>query len=196
MTIRRSGHGARGRRSASLGLAALTALVGASCLTASSLFVQSRSAGPLSRRGVAMRATKKVQLKLGQGTVSNLEVSPRAGEGSQIKVVSANMPLGLKITMIDGGATVGNTFVVEQVMPGGAVSLGEADIRAGDVIHGVTTTVNGQKGALETHAACSTVDELSQAIMGNDDGEVTLVIERPGSGGSGLEWMQEVAGMF
>lgn len=145
-----------------------------------------------------MRAVspQKVQIKLGGGTVSNLEVTRRAGESSELLVLTANMPLGLRITMVDAGAQLGETFVVEQVMPGGAVMLGEVDIRMGDVIHAVTTTVNGRKGALETHEACQSADDLSQAIMGNDDGEVTLVIERPQEGGTGLEWMQQVASMF
>mmetsp|Transcript_78374 Transcript_78374/g.196788 ORF Transcript_78374/g.196788 Transcript_78374/m.196788 type:complete len:204 (+) Transcript_78374:42-653(+) len=197
MLTGRSARGSFGRRRASLGLAVLAALIGACRLATSSLFVVGGSAGPLSRRGVAMEAARaqQVQIKLG-GAAANLEVVRRGGDDSEVKVVSGNLPLGLKITMVDGGPKVGDTFVVQEVLRGGAASLGEMDVRAGDIIHGVTTTVSGKKGALQTHDACSSVDELSQAILGNDDGSVSLVIERPEIGGSGLEWMQQVGSMF
>merc|ERR1712183_980860 len=108
------------------------------------------------------------------------------GDGSKFDVLTANLPLGLQIEQPEEDATV---FIVGAIAPGGAVSLGEVDIKVGDMIRAITTENDGQRGVVET-SILKNADELNEAIYRNEDGQVTLVVERPGELSlGGMSWM-------
>eukprot|EP00442_Polarella_glacialis_P038252 CAMPEP_0115105734 /NCGR_PEP_ID=MMETSP0227-20121206/36189_1 /TAXON_ID=89957 /ORGANISM="Polarella glacialis, Strain CCMP 1383" /LENGTH=201 /DNA_ID=CAMNT_0002503103 /DNA_START=1 /DNA_END=606 /DNA_ORIENTATION=- len=114
------------------------------------------------------------------------------GKDSTFKWVMAELPLGLRIIQNEGD----KAFVVEDVVPMGAVALGKADIQPGDVIHAVTTTKDGGKIGIGA-TAIEDCGHLSRMMIGNDDGLITVVIERVGeSGGGGFGFLENIARSF
>mmetsp|Transcript_36294 Transcript_36294/g.107851 ORF Transcript_36294/g.107851 Transcript_36294/m.107851 type:complete len:193 (-) Transcript_36294:127-705(-) len=184
----------RRRHAAPRGLAAVL-LVTLAVAGAATAFVGARPAAarpsPLIRGAVAKREVALVPLTDEANSGVKVEVN-KFDAGSKVMVQSAMLPLGLLITQNE------NAFVVEDIRGGGAVALGEADVKVGDIVHAVSGESNGVKGMLPV-SAFKSIDDLTEALMSNADGKAFVVIERneeAASGGSPISWMFDVGRQF
>merc|ERR1712008_534705 len=109
---------------------------------------------------------------------------------SEFLVTSTELPLQVQL------GKNGPTYVVEEILPGGPGYMGSADIKEQDLIRAVTVEANGKKGVVETNVFKS-ADELNDAMMMNNDGQITMVVERKSQAGlGGFSWMMDVAQKF
>mmetsp|Transcript_10443 Transcript_10443/g.18814 ORF Transcript_10443/g.18814 Transcript_10443/m.18814 type:complete len:208 (+) Transcript_10443:72-695(+) len=109
-----------------------------------------------------------------------LNWSPQLGEASKAVEAQAQMPLGIRIEK------EGEYFVITEVLSGGAAALGNLDVQEGNIIHYITTDVEGGGGKrIAGVDEFDSVEELSQGILANSDELVAMVVEKPDKGALG-----------
>mmetsp|Transcript_509 Transcript_509/g.686 ORF Transcript_509/g.686 Transcript_509/m.686 type:complete len:209 (-) Transcript_509:44-670(-) len=105
--------------------------------------------------------------------------TPKLGIASKAIEAQAEMPLGIRIELQD------KNFVVTEVLSGGAAALGNLDVQEGDIIHYITTDVEGGGKRITATEDFASVEELSQGILANSDELVAMVVEKPDKGALG-----------
>lgn len=152
----------------------------------------SRGSSCVTAGAAAAGGQVEVSLPINTGRV-RVTLQQHLGETSAFTVVDASLPLGLLIEQRE----TDELFVVEDIRAGGSVAMGQVDIKVGDIVHALTTSDGDRKILVETKTL-KDADGLVDAIVGNDDGLITLVVERaaPTSGLGGLGFLEEVARMF
>jgi len=144
------------------------------------------------RAGSADQAAQAGPVWIPFGGGSNYDVRRVLGPDSSVEVLEAEMPLGLQIAKMEQEST----FIIQSILPGGAASMGTLDVQVGDVIHATSTTEEGDRKTLVEASSCDLVEDFQEAIMRNEDGMVSLVVEKATQTGSPIAWMEGVARMW
>lgn len=188
--------GARRASLAALAVAAVatSALTGA-CRAFVGPSVPGRTRGAVFRAATAAGATKattKVNVPLYGGESQVTEefwVSKKMGKNGKVEVAKGMLPLGLSIVKDEEL----QAWVIEEIIQGGSAAMGVFPVGPGDVLHAMTV-MDGEKKAVLEAGKLETVAQLTEAILSNTDGEISLVLETeaPGGGDSGFGWVDDV----
>lgn len=196
--------GARRPAAGAVLLAALAAVAVAASALADlrTLFVQPLSGGAGRRVAVSRAAapTAKsitkiaVALNSFEGSPTQpLTISKKFGDEGKVAMAQTTLPLGLSIVKDESL----DAWIIEDVLPGGSASQGLFEVQPGNVLHGITVMDGDKKMVLQV-GNLETVDQLTEAILSNNDGEISLVLEAEGGGAgdSPFGWMEGVTRML
>mmetsp|Transcript_54571 Transcript_54571/g.130190 ORF Transcript_54571/g.130190 Transcript_54571/m.130190 type:complete len:207 (+) Transcript_54571:83-703(+) len=117
--------------------------------------------------------------------------TPKLEKASTVVEAQAAMPLGIRIEKQAG------VFVVTEVLSGGAAALGNLDVQEDNIIHYITTDADGGGKRIVSAEDFNSVEELSQAILANQDEQVAMLVEKPDSGVlGGVGFLTDAAGQL